>query len=77
MQRLLQTIPVLIGISLIVFSFDAFGPGDPVEIMLGEVGYVSQEDIELIRAELGLDRPLPQQYFSFVAGILRGIGVLP
>ncbi|NLY29041.1 MAG: ABC transporter permease [Firmicutes bacterium] len=47
-------------------------PGDPVEIMLGEVGYVSQEDIELMRAELGLDRPLIEQYFSFVAGILRG-----
>jgi peptide/nickel transport system permease protein len=72
LQRLLQTIPVLIGISLIVFSLMHLAPGDPVEIMLGEVGYVSQEDIELIRAELGLDRPLPQQYFSFVAGILRG-----
>ncbi|NLA58445.1 MAG: ABC transporter permease [Firmicutes bacterium] len=47
-------------------------PGDPVEIMLGEVGYVSQEDIELMRAELGLDRPLIEQYFRFVAGILRG-----
>jgi len=72
LQRLLQTIPVLIGISLIVFSLMHLAPGDPVEIMLGEVGYVSQEDIELIRAELGLDHSLPQQYFSFVAGILRG-----
>ncbi len=71
-QRLLQTIPVLIGISLIVFSLMHLTPGDPVEIMLGEVGYVSQEDIELMRAELGLDRPLIEQYFRFVAGILRG-----
>jgi len=72
LQRLLQTIPVLIGISLIVFSLMHLTPGDPVEIMLAEVGYVSQEDIELMRAELGLDRPLIEQYFSFVAGILRG-----
>ena len=72
LQRLLHTIPVLIGISLIVFSLMHLTPGDPVEIMLAEVGYVSQEDIELMRAELGLDRPLIEQYFSFVAGILRG-----
>ena len=47
-------------------------PGDPVEIMLGGVGHVSQADIELMRAELGLDRPLMQQYFAFVRGIVRG-----
>lgn len=72
LQRMLQTIPILIGISVIVFSLMHLIPGDPVEIMLGGVGHVSQSDIELIRAELGLDRPLTQQYFAFVRGSLRG-----
>jgi len=72
LQRLLQTIPVLFGISLIVFSLMHLTPGDPVEIMLGQVGYVSQEDIELMRTELGLNRPLVEQYLDFAAGILRG-----
>ena len=72
LQRTLHTVPILIGISIIVFSLMHLTPGDPVEIMLGGVGHVSQADIELMRAELGLDRPLMQQYFAFVRGIVRG-----
>ena len=72
LQRMLHTVPILIGISIIVFLLMHLTPGDPVEIMLGGVGHVSQADIELMRAELGLDRPLIQQYFAFVRGIVRG-----
>ena len=72
LQRMLHTVPILIGISIIVFLLMHLTPGDPVEIMLGGVGHVSQADIELMRAELGLDRPLIQQYFAFVRGIFGG-----
>ena len=40
--------------------------------MLGSVGHISQEDIELIRHELGLDQPLWKQYLGFLGGIFRG-----
>lgn len=71
-RRLLQTIPVLFGISVIVFSFMHLTPQDPVEMMFADVGHVSQADIELMRHELGLDRPLLVQYFDFVTGVIRG-----
>ncbi|NLN16806.1 MAG: ABC transporter permease [Firmicutes bacterium] len=71
-HRMLQTIPVVLGITLVVFSLMHLTPGDPVETMLGSVGHISQEDIELIRQELGLDQPLWKQYLGFLGGIVRG-----
>ncbi|MGI6037655.1 MAG: ABC transporter permease [Limnochordia bacterium] len=71
-QRVLQTIPVLLGITIIVFSLMHLTPGDPVEMMLGGVGHISQEEIEQYRQELGLDRPLLQQYLDFILGIPKG-----
>ncbi|MGI6557657.1 MAG: ABC transporter permease [Limnochordia bacterium] len=71
-DRTLQTIPVVLGITLVVFSLMHLTPGDPVETMLGSVGHISQEDIELIRHELGLDQPLWKQYLGFLGGIFRG-----
>jgi ABC-type dipeptide/oligopeptide/nickel transport system permease component len=72
LQRILHTVPILIGISIIVFSLMHLIPGDPVEMMLGEVGHIRQEDIDLMRSELGLDRPLVYQYLSFVGGLIKG-----
>lgn len=72
LRRLLQTIPVLFGISIVVFSFMHLTPYDPVEMMFADVGHVTQADIELMRQELGLDRPLVVQYMDFVSGVLRG-----
>lgn len=71
-DRMLQTIPVVLGITLVVFSLMHLTPGDPVETMLGSVGHISQEDIDLIRHELGLDQPLWKQYLGFLGGICRG-----
>jgi len=47
-------------------------PGDPVEIMMGKGSVVSAEEIERLRHELGLDRPLVVQYISFLVGVLHG-----
>lgn len=71
-QRLLQLIPVIIGVTFIVFSLMYLTPGDPVEVMFAGEGLVSEEDLALFRRELGLDRPFLEQYARFVAGLLRG-----
>ena len=71
-RRLLQTIPVLVGISIIVFSLMHLTPGDPLEIMFAGAGHISQADIQLMRSELGLDQPLVRQYVNFVCGLFKG-----
>ncbi|MCK4246844.1 ABC transporter permease [Candidatus Bipolaricaulota bacterium] len=71
-RRVLQIIPVFIGITLIVFLIMHLTPGDPVEIMMGKGSIVSGEEIERLRHELGLDKPLVLQYLSFLAGTLHG-----
>ena len=69
-RRLLLTIPVLIGVATLVFSLIHLVPGDPVQAMLGESA--APEDVAQLRTQLGLDRPLYQQYLSFAGGIVRG-----
>lgn len=71
-NRLLQLIPVIIGVTFIVFSLMYLTPGDPVEVMFGAEGAVSQEDLARLRRELGLDRPFLEQYVRFLGGLLRG-----
>lgn len=69
-RRLLQLIPVLWGVGTLVFLMLHFVPGDPVEIMLGENAQATSK--EALRASLGLDRPLPEQYLRFWTGLARG-----
>jgi ABC-type dipeptide/oligopeptide/nickel transport system permease component len=69
LQRLLSMIPLLLGVSLLVFSMIHLTPGDPVRLMLGEDA--SREDIDRIRHELGLDRPLPQQFASYIGRLVK------
>ena len=68
--RFLTIVPVLIGVSLIVFSFTHLIPGDPAVAMLGE--RATPERVQEVRAQLGLDRPLYTQYFIYVGKILHG-----
>jgi ABC-type dipeptide/oligopeptide/nickel transport system permease component len=74
-------IPVLLGVSLVVFLMLHFLPGDPVLMMLTEhrgggaptvTGNITQEMYDNMRHQLGLDRPLPVQFASFLGGVLRG-----
>ncbi len=70
LRRLLSLIPVLVGISLIVFLFLHLIPGDPARAMLGET---ASEDVVLqTRASLGLDQPLYLQYAHYVGRLLHG-----
>ncbi len=69
-RRLLGIVPVLFGISLLVFLFLHLIPGDPAVVMLGE--RAGPERIAELRNKLGLERPLPEQYLLFVGNLLRG-----
>jgi len=69
-RRLLLTIPVLLGVATLVFSLIHLVPGDPVETMLGESA--APQEIARVRAQLGLDRPLYVQYWTFLKGVGRG-----
>jgi len=71
-QRLLQLIPVLVGVSFIVFLTMHLTPGDPVEHMLGQAGRITQEQIDELRAHYGLDRPLIVQYGRFLRNAAVG-----
>lgn len=67
LRRLLTSVVVLLGVSVLVFSMLHLAPGDPVEAMLHEI-VASDEAIADMRANLGLDRPLPEQYFIWMVG---------
>jgi len=69
-RRLLLTLPVLIGVSTLVFSLIHLIPGDPVQTMLGESA--SPADMAQMRTRLGLDRPLLVQYGAFMKGAVSG-----
>lgn len=68
-RRLLNLIPVLLGISLLVFLFLHLIPGDPAVVLLGD--RATPEQVEVLRERLGLNRPLPIQYLEFLGSLLR------
>lgn len=75
-RRLALTIPVLLGVATLVFSLIHLIPGDPAQAMLGEAA--SQEDVAELRRRLGLDRPLAEQYGTFLRGLVRAdLGTFP
>lgn len=70
LRRLFLTIPVLLGVSLLVFAILHLAPGDPAAIMLGPLA--SKEDITRLHRDLGLDKPLPVQYGLWIGKLLQG-----
>ncbi|OKH36630.1 peptide ABC transporter permease [[Phormidium ambiguum] IAM M-71] len=69
LKRLLSLLPVLIGITLLVFTLLHLIPGDPAVVLLGE--RATPEQIESLRQQLGLNQPLPIQYFNFLFNVIR------
>lgn len=63
-------IPVILGVSFIVFILMHLTPGDPVDMMLGE--YAPAAEVQRVRDMLGLNDPLPVQYANFLLGALQG-----
>lgn len=71
-RRLIETIPVLLLMSMLVFSLTLLLPGDPVVGMLGPAAAVDNEAVERLRAELRLDDPIPVQYLTWLGNVLQG-----
>jgi len=69
-KRLLLLIPVLLGVSVIIFVLIRLTPGDPARILAGE--HANQETVEQIREKWGLDEPLYVQYFVWLNQAVRG-----
>lgn len=68
MKRVLYLIPILLGVSIIIFALKTFTPGDPARQILGNSA--SEEQVQEKRDELGLNDPVPVQYFNYVKGIV-------
>jgi peptide/nickel transport system permease protein len=69
-KRLLLLIPTLLGISLIVLILIDITPGDPARMMLG--AQATEEQVQELRDDLGLNDPLPVRYWNFITGVLQG-----
>lgn len=70
-KRLLQTIIVLIISSILIFAFVRMSPTDPVSVILGGKE-TSQETLNVVRASFNLDKPVAEQYFIWILGMLHG-----
>ena len=73
LERIFGLIPVLLGVSLLVFALTWLAPGDPVMALVGESAQgISREALEDLRRSYGLDRPLLVQYWDYLRAALRG-----
>ncbi len=70
LRRLLYTIPVIWGVVTVVFILINVVPGDPARLMLGQRG--DPATLAKIRADMGLDLPIYQQYFNFLKDVAKG-----
>ncbi len=71
LERLVSAIPVALGVAILAFLFLRFLPGDPVEIMLGDT-QATQQQIDSLRNQLHLDKPVLEQLWLFLIGIVQG-----
>ena len=72
--RIAQLVPVLLGVSVIVFVMMALTPGDPVEIMLSGQ-QVTPEQVQAMRHDMGLDRPALERFGVFLSNALTGVSI--
>ena len=70
LRRLLATIPVMVVVAIFVFFLLRLAPGDPAAIIAGEDATAAQ--IAAVRAQLGLDRPIFEQFIVWLGGMLQG-----
>ena len=71
LTRVSLVIPTFLGVTFLTFLLIRLVPGDPIEVRVGERGIPPERLLEL-RRELGLDRPLWQQFLDYIAGVLQG-----
>lgn len=71
-ERFLTAIPIMFGVAIAVFFFMRLTPGDPVDIMMGQGGAVSAGEMEKLRSEFNLDKPLLTQLWLFMKDAVQG-----
>jgi ABC-type dipeptide/oligopeptide/nickel transport system permease component len=69
LRRLIETVPVVLGVTIVAFTLTYLLPGDPARALAGE--RYREEDVARIREELGLDRPVIEQYAAYLARLAR------
>lgn len=69
LRRIVLAVPVIVGVTIIVFAMVRFLPGDPARVIAGVAA--TEEEVETVRRQLGLDRPVWEQYASFMLNLLR------
>jgi peptide/nickel transport system permease protein len=69
-RRFIESIPVIFGVSVLVFMLLRLIPGDPAIALLGE--RASEANVAAIRERMGLNKPLPEQYVIWISNLLRG-----
>lgn len=73
LQRLLQLIPVLLGITFLTFTLTYLSPGDPAELMLTSTGVTpTPQLVEQVREGMGLNKPFLTRYGEWLAGVIQG-----
>ncbi len=72
LERILYTLPIMFGVAIIVFVFIRLTPGDPVDIMMGQGGAISEGEIENLRSEFHLDEPIATQLWYFLRDAAGG-----
>lgn len=70
LRRLALAVPTLVGVTVVVFALIRLVPGDPARLFLGL--QASEEEVQRLRVQLGLDQPLPVQYVRFLGRLLQG-----
>src|ERR1700690_3272387 len=71
-RRVLIAIPILFGVSLVTFTFANLAPGDPISALVKPGSDIRSEDIDKLKAELGLDQPFPERYVAWLGQVVQG-----
>ena len=69
-KRIFLMIPVLLGISFVIFLLMYFTPGDPAQMILGDLA--TKEEVEALREEMGLNDGFFERYFRYMGDLLKG-----
>ena len=71
-RRLLIAVPILLGVSLLTFTFANLAPGDPISALVKPGSDVKPRDVEKLKEALGLNKPLPERYVAWLGQVVQG-----
>ena len=71
-RRLLIAVPILLGVSVLTFTFANLAPGDPISALVRPGSDVKPRDVEKLKEALGLNKPLPERYVTWLGQVVQG-----